>query len=91
MANVIMYVRDERGKRHRWTRDANSAGFVDVVEETQKALEVSLLIVDVGEVAAVRAVVVATIGQLMGHRFQVGRVHGVVCGTHDQGGDVDPW
>src|SRR5512133_926964 len=68
-----MYVRGEQGKRHGWRRVAGSAVFVDVVEEAHELLEVSLLVVDVGEVTAVGAVVVPTIGQLMGHRFQVGR------------------
>ena len=70
---------------------AGSTVLVDVVEEAQEPLEVSLLVVDVGEVTAVRAVVIPTIRQLMGHCFQVGRVHGVVLGTDDQGGDVDLW
>jgi len=63
---------------------------VDVVEEAHEPFEVGLLVVDVGEVAAARAVVVSAIGQLVGHRFQVGRVHGVMLGADDQGGDLDP-
>ena len=62
---------------------------LDMVEELHEALEVSLRVVDVGEVTAVRAVVVSTIGQLMGHRSQVGRVHGVVFGTDDQDGELE--
>jgi hypothetical protein len=70
---------------------ARSAVFVDVVEKAHEPLEVGLLVVDVGEVATVRAVMILTIGQLVGHYFQVSRVHGVVLGTDDQGGDVDLW
>jgi hypothetical protein len=59
--------------------------FVDVVEEAHEPFEVSLLVVDVSQVTAVRAVVIPPIWQLMGHRFQVCRLHGVVLGAYDEG------
>lgn len=46
-------------------------------------------VIELGQVAAVRAMQVATVGELLGHPSHVIRVHRVVGGTDDKGRDSD--